>query len=71
MAGAIVSISESGTPNGMGGTGRGSQVGPAFISVLFYAFGIFVAHRYSEMGLRVVRIISCFSLIETRKHFVH
>jgi hypothetical protein len=71
VAGAIISISESGTPNAIGGAGRGSQIGSAFISVLFYAFGIFVAHRYSAMGLRVVRIIFCFSLIETRKNFVH
>ncbi len=71
MAGVIVSISVYGTAGGLGGTGRGSQVGPAFISVLFYAFGICVAHRYSEIGLRVVCIIFCFSLIETRKHFVH
>ncbi len=41
---------------------RYAQVGEALIGILFYGFGIFVAHRYSATGLRVVCIISCFFL---------
>jgi hypothetical protein len=56
----------------MGGTWGGSQVAEAFIFILFNAFGIFVAHRYSEIGLRVVTYyLLFFLLIETRKHFDH
>jgi hypothetical protein len=43
-------------------THRFAQVGEALIGILFYGFGIFVAHRYSATGLRVVCIISCFFL---------
>ena len=31
------------------------------ISTLFYVFGLFVAYRYHQTGLRVVSIISCFT----------
>ncbi len=41
---------------------RCAQAGEALIGILFYGFGIFVAHRYSATGLRVVCIISCFFL---------
>ena len=31
------------------------------ISILFYSFGLFVAYRYHQTGLRVVSIISFFT----------
>ena len=36
------------------------ELAEAIIAILFYGFGLYVAHRYSETGLRVVRITSCF-----------
>jgi len=41
---------------------RYTEVGEALIAILFFGFGIFVAHRYSATGLRVVCIISYFFL---------
>ncbi|CAF1535647.1 unnamed protein product, partial [Rotaria sordida] len=37
----------------MQATQRGAQIGQSLISVIFYGFGIFVAYRYYETGLRV------------------
>ncbi|CAF1219116.1 unnamed protein product, partial [Rotaria sp. Silwood1] len=39
--------------DGIKETHGGMQFGQSLISVLFYGFGIFVAYRYYETGLRV------------------
>ncbi|CAF3771104.1 unnamed protein product [Rotaria sp. Silwood1] len=50
----ISAISGNGMSNSMQETRRGTQIGQSLISLLFYGFGIFVAYRYYETGLRVV-----------------
>ncbi len=50
----------------MNGTQRSIKAGQAIIAILLYGFGIFVAHRYSAIGLRAVCIISLFLL----SHFI-
>ncbi|CAF3725010.1 unnamed protein product [Rotaria sp. Silwood1] len=44
--------------DGIKKTHGGMQFGQSLISVLFYGFGIFVAYRYYETGLRMVCFIS-------------
>ena len=44
------------------GSRRGAVVGEAIITILFGGFGLYAAHRYSEIGLRVVRINPRFLL---------
>jgi hypothetical protein len=51
-------------------TRQGPQIGQAITSILFYGFGLLVAHRYSEIGLRVVRIISRFFLHTLYKKYL-
>jgi hypothetical protein len=51
----------------MGYAQRGTQVGESIVTILFYGFGLFVAHRYSTIGLRIVCIISCFVIFGGRK----
>ncbi len=59
MGALVVVIFESESGQRTENIRRGVQVGQVLTSILFYGFGFFVAHGYSEIGLRVVRIISC------------
>ncbi|CAF1513450.1 unnamed protein product, partial [Rotaria sordida] len=54
IIGTINAISGNEITNRMQATQRGAQIGQSLISVIFYGFGIFVAYRYYETGLRVV-----------------
>ncbi|CAF3727842.1 unnamed protein product [Rotaria sp. Silwood1] len=49
--------------DGIKETHGGMQFGQSLISVLFYGFGIFVAYRYYETGLRVFAGLSIIILI--------
>ncbi|CAF4767397.1 unnamed protein product, partial [Rotaria sp. Silwood1] len=45
----------------------GTRIGQGLISIVFYSFGIFVAYRYSQIGLRVlylIETIGCFPIID-------
>ena len=55
--GAISAIFESSSDFGPDSNRRGTQIGNSLVSILFYSFGLIVAHRYHVMGLRVVCII--------------
>ncbi len=57
MASLVAAIFGSGLTNQDANARRGTQVGQALVSILFYGFGLLVAHKYSETGLRVVCII--------------
>ena len=46
----------------LNGSGQGARVGQAIIEILFYGFGLYAAHRYSQKGLRIVCINSRFLL---------
>ncbi len=54
MAYAIVVISDCATERRAGENKPGASIALAFISILFYGFGIIVAYRYYQIGLRVV-----------------
>ncbi|CAF1167348.1 unnamed protein product [Rotaria sordida] len=54
VIGTISAIYENGISNSTQGTQGGVRIGQSLISVLFYGFGIFVAYRHSETGLKVV-----------------
>ena len=61
---AISTVVISSTEIGTGSHERGAQISESLFSILIYSFGIFVAHRYHVMGLRVVRSIrECFLLV--------
>jgi hypothetical protein len=47
----------------MNGTQRSIKVGQAIIAILFYGFGIFVARRYSAIGLRVFAWLNIIELV--------
>jgi hypothetical protein len=51
-------------------TQRMTQAGEAIIPILFYGFGIFVARRYSAIGLRVVCIISLFLFAHSLEEYL-
>ncbi|CAF4960966.1 unnamed protein product, partial [Rotaria sp. Silwood1] len=63
VIGTISAISGNGMSNSMQETRRGAQIGQSLISLLFYGFGIFVAYRYYETGLRVFAWLGIISMV--------
>jgi hypothetical protein len=41
---------------------KGPAIGQIVVSILFYGFGLLVAYQYSQIGLRIVSIMSYFIL---------
>jgi hypothetical protein len=54
VAYAIISIYDCAAECHAGVNKPGAKIALAFISILFYGFGIIVAYRYYQIGLRVV-----------------
>ncbi|CAF1418733.1 unnamed protein product [Rotaria sp. Silwood1] len=67
IIGTINAISGNEIANRMQATQRGAQIGQSLISIIFYGFGIFVAYRYYETGLRV-KISIKFILINNQSN---
>ncbi|UJR07532.1 hypothetical protein I4U23_011820 [Adineta vaga] len=63
IAGALSAISTSAVRNEIGSSKGRSEVGFNIISILFYAFGTFVAYRYYQIGLRIFAIIGVIILV--------
>ena len=57
MISLVSAVFENNLKAGGVNTQRGTQTSHALISILFYAFGVFAAHRYSALALRIVRIL--------------
>ncbi len=71
MVSLVSAIFQSGVEYQMVNARRSEKAGEAIIAILFYGFGLFVAHRYSTIGLRVVCIIPClFSPKTVQKCFI-
>ncbi|CAF3796693.1 unnamed protein product [Rotaria sp. Silwood1] len=63
LIGLINSIFGYSSRTGTNETNLGVQLGQSIISIAFYIFGIIVAYRYSQIGLRVFAWLGIVSLI--------
>ncbi len=58
MISAISTIAEFGNENSRASGTPGSKLASSLTAILIYGIGIFVAHQYSPLGLRIVCSIS-------------
>ncbi|CAF0997331.1 unnamed protein product [Rotaria sordida] len=63
VVGMINAVSGSEVRHGMQDGRRGVEMGQSVIAILFYSFGIFVAHRYYQTGLRVFAWLGIIELV--------